>query len=139
MYTFTKFVQYLPFFVQMCIILATFVYLQCKLALQVQSKHIKIFKKNKKNRNKNKAQTNWHTWREKKKEKKKVHLTNWINQKKYYSWAFGSFYIVNRYASLHKYLKEKKKKNRKLENVLKTQELFRPLIKSYGSIDFTLT
>ena len=29
-------------FVQMCIILTTFVYLQCKLALQVQSKHIKI-------------------------------------------------------------------------------------------------
>ena len=44
MYTFTKFVQYLPFFVQMCIILTTFVYLQCKFALQVQSKHIKIFK-----------------------------------------------------------------------------------------------
>ena len=31
----------------MCIILTTFVYLQCKLALQVQSKHIKIFKKKK--------------------------------------------------------------------------------------------
>ena len=31
----------------MCIILTTFVYLQCKLALQVQSKHIKIFKKTK--------------------------------------------------------------------------------------------
>ena len=44
MYTFTKFVQYLPFFVQMCIILTTFVYLQCKFALQVQSKHIKILK-----------------------------------------------------------------------------------------------
>ena len=29
----------------MCIILTTFVYLQCKLALQVQSKHIKILKK----------------------------------------------------------------------------------------------
>ena len=40
-----KFVQYLPFFVQMCIILTTFVYLQCKLTLQVQSKHIKILKK----------------------------------------------------------------------------------------------
>ena len=60
MYTFTKFVQYLPFFVQMCIILTTFVYLQCKLALQVQSRHIKILKKQK-NKNKNKAQTNWHT------------------------------------------------------------------------------
>ena len=47
LYTFTKFVQNLPFFVQMCIILTTFVYLQCKLALQVQSKHIKIFKKTK--------------------------------------------------------------------------------------------
>ena len=47
LYTFTKFVQYLPFFVQMCMILTTFVYLQCKLALQVQSKHIKILKKQK--------------------------------------------------------------------------------------------
>ena len=47
LYTFTKFVQNLPFFVQICIILTTFVYLQCKLALQVQSKHIKIFKKQK--------------------------------------------------------------------------------------------
>ena len=28
----------------MCIILTTFVYLQCKLTLQVQSKHIKILK-----------------------------------------------------------------------------------------------
>ena len=28
----------------MCIILTTFMYLQCKLALQVQSKHIKILK-----------------------------------------------------------------------------------------------
>ena len=32
----------------MCTILTSFVYLQCKLALQVQSKHIKIFKKKKK-------------------------------------------------------------------------------------------
>ena len=47
MYTFTKFVQFLPFFVQMCIILTTLVYLQCKLALQAQSKHIKIFFKKK--------------------------------------------------------------------------------------------
>ena len=31
----------------MCIILTTFVYSQCKLALQVQSKHIKNFKKKK--------------------------------------------------------------------------------------------
>ena len=31
----------------MCIILTTFVYLQCKLALQVQSKHKKILKKQK--------------------------------------------------------------------------------------------
>ena len=57
MYTFTKFVQYLPFFVQMCIILTTFVYLQCKVALEVQSKHLK----KKKKKTKNKAQTNWHT------------------------------------------------------------------------------
>ena len=54
LYTFTNFVQYLPFFVQMCIILTTFVYSQCKLALQVQSKHIKILK----TKNKNKTQTN---------------------------------------------------------------------------------
>ena len=53
----------------LCIILTTFMYLQCKLALQVQSKHIKIFKKKtkkqktkkQKTKNKNKAQTNWHT------------------------------------------------------------------------------
>ena len=48
----------------MYIILTTFVYLQCKLALQVQSKHIKILKKIKnknKQTNKNKAQTNGHT------------------------------------------------------------------------------
>ena len=51
MYTFTKFVQYLPFFVQMCTILTTFVYLQCKLALQVQSKHVKILKKQKQSSN----------------------------------------------------------------------------------------
>ena len=31
----------------MCIILTSFVYLQCKLTLQVQSKHIKILKKQK--------------------------------------------------------------------------------------------
>ena len=52
MYTFTKFVQYLPFFVQMCIILTTFMYLQCKLALQVQNKHIKILKKKQKTKTK---------------------------------------------------------------------------------------
>ena len=53
MYTFTKFVQYLPFVVQMCIILTTFVYLQCKLALQVQSKHVKILKKQKQKQSSN--------------------------------------------------------------------------------------
>ena len=41
----------------MCIILTTFVYLQCKLALQVQSKHIKILKNHKqKKKTKNKKQ-----------------------------------------------------------------------------------
>ena len=50
LYTFANFVQYLPFFfffLQMCIIFATFcVYiLQCKLTLQIQSKHIKITEK----------------------------------------------------------------------------------------------
>ena len=38
----------------MCIILTTFVYLQCKLALQVQSKHIKILKKKTKTKTKTK-------------------------------------------------------------------------------------
>ena len=39
----------------MCIILTTFVYLQSKLALQVQSKHIKILKKKKQKRTKTKT------------------------------------------------------------------------------------
>ena len=72
MYTFTKFVQYLPFFVQMCIILTTFVYLQCKLALQVQSKHIKILKKQKQKQSSNQLAY----LKGKKKENEKVHLTN---------------------------------------------------------------
>ena len=73
MYTFTKFVQYLPFFVQMCIILTTFVYLQFKLALQ--SKHIKILK----NKTKSKLKPTGILEGEKRKEKKrkeKVDLTN---------------------------------------------------------------
>ena len=37
----------------LCIILTTFVYLQCKLALQVQSKHIKILKKPKQKQSSN--------------------------------------------------------------------------------------
>ena len=61
---------------QICIILTTFVYLQCKLALQVQSKHIKILKKQKQSLNqlaylkekKKNKQTN--------KTKQKVHITN---------------------------------------------------------------
>ena len=84
-------------------------YLQCKLALQVQSKHKKILKKQKQKQNSN--QRAYLKEKRKKKTKQKVHLTNWLNQKKNYSWAFGSFYIVNRYDSLHKYLKGKKKKN----------------------------
>ena len=71
MYTFTKFVQYLPFFVQMCIILTTFVYLQCKPALQVQSKHIKILKIQK---IKTKLKPTGTLEGEKKKRKEKVHL-----------------------------------------------------------------
>ena len=88
--------------------LTTFVYLQCKLALQVQSKPIKILKIPKKQ----KQNSNQLAYLKGKKEKEKVHLTNWINKKKYYLWAFGFFYIVNRYASLYKYLKEKKNTNR---------------------------
>ena len=45
------------FFALVCIILTTFVYLQRKLALQLQSKHIKILKKQK---NINTAQIKWH-------------------------------------------------------------------------------
>ena len=66
MYTFTKFVQYLPFFVQMCLILTTFLYLQCKLALQVQSKHIKILK-NKKQKQKQSSNQLAYLKKEKKK------------------------------------------------------------------------
>ena len=55
-----------------CIILTTFVYLHCKLALQLQSKHIKILKKQK---SVNKAQINWHASRKTRKEKEKVLLT----------------------------------------------------------------
>ena len=58
----------------MCIILTTFVYLQCKLALQVQSKHIKIFNKPKKQKQKQKQSSNQLAYLKGKKEK--VHLTN---------------------------------------------------------------
>ena len=57
----------------MCIILTTFVYLQCKLALQVQSKHINIFKKQK---TKTKTKLKPTGIPEEKKTKQKVHLTN---------------------------------------------------------------
>ena len=61
----------------MCIILTTFVYLQCKLALQVQSKHIKILKKQK---TKTMLKPIGILEREKKRKEKrreeKVHLTN---------------------------------------------------------------
>ena len=67
----------------MCIILTTFVYLQCKLALQVQSKYIKIFKKktkNKKKKAKTKTKTKFKPTGilkvEKKGKKEKVHLIN---------------------------------------------------------------
>ena len=75
MYTFTKFVQYLPFFVQICIILTTFVYLQYKLAFQVQSKHIKILKKQK-TKTKLKPTGILEGGKKEKKRKEKVHLTN---------------------------------------------------------------
>ena len=79
--------------------------------MQVQSKHIKILEKKKKKKNKQtKTKTELKPTgileEEKiKKRKEKVHLINWINQKKnkkHYSWAFGSFYMVNRYVNLHK-------------------------------------
>ena len=57
----------------MCIILTTFVYLQCKLALQVQSKHIKILKKKKKQKQKQKQSSNQLAYLE---GKEKVHLTD---------------------------------------------------------------
>ena len=49
LYTFTKFVQYLPIFLFANVYydLPLFVCLQCKLKLQVQSKHIRIIKKKK--------------------------------------------------------------------------------------------
>ena len=60
-----------------CIILTTFVYLQCKLALQVQSKHIKILKKkNKKQKQTKHKPTGILEGKKKKKENEKVHLTN---------------------------------------------------------------
>ena len=69
----------------MCIILTTFVYLQCKIALQVQSKHIKILKKqktkNKKQKQKQSSNQLAYSKGKKKKKKEKVHLTNRINQK----------------------------------------------------------
>ena len=57
----------------MCIILTTFVYLQCKFALQVQSKHIKILKIQK---IKTKLKPTGILEGEKKKRKEKVHLTH---------------------------------------------------------------
>ena len=61
----------------MCIILTTFVYLQCKLALQVQSKHIKIFKKQKtKTKTKLKPTGILEGEKKEKKRKEKVHFTN---------------------------------------------------------------
>ena len=65
------------FFVLVCIILTTFVYLQRKRSLQLQGKHIKILKKQK---NINTAQIKWHAWRKKRKEKKKN--TNRLLKKK---------------------------------------------------------
>ena len=59
----------------MCIILTTFVYLQCKLALQVQSKHIKILKKQK-TKTKLKPTDILEGEKKEKKRTEKVHLTN---------------------------------------------------------------
>ena len=65
---------------QICIILTTFVYLQCKLALQVQSKEIKILKKNKKQnkykKQKQKPSLNQLAYLKEKNKKQKVHVTN---------------------------------------------------------------
>ena len=81
MYTLTKFVQNLSFFVQMCIILTSFVYLQCKLALQVQSKHIKILKKQKTKKQKQKQSSDQLAYLKEKKKKKKTLGTIEINVK----------------------------------------------------------
>ena len=57
-----------------------------------------------KEKKKKKTQTNY--WG--KKEKKRESAPHSLNKpKKHYLWDFGSFYIVNRYASLHKYLQKK--------------------------------
>ena len=60
----------------MCIILTVFVYLQCKLAFQVQSKHIKILKKNKKQKEKQRSNPPAYLKKKKKKTKQKVRLIN---------------------------------------------------------------
>ena len=92
-------------------------YLQCKLTLQVQSKHIKILKKQKQS-------LNQLAYMKRKKKTKNKKCTSLLNKpKKHYSWTVGSFYIVNRYDRLHKYLKKKKtqtdnwkKKNKTKQN-----------------------
>ena len=58
----------------MCIILTTFVYLQCKLALQLKSKNMNILKK-KKTKTKTKLKPTGILEGGKKKERK-MHLTN---------------------------------------------------------------
>ena len=73
-------------------------YIQCKLALQVQSKHIKIFKK------------------KKNKTKQKVHLTNWINQKKTFHEPLALFiYLIE--IDMPTYINIKKGKKKPLGTI----------------------
>ena len=70
----------------MCIILTTFVYLQCKLALQVQSKHIKILK------TKTKTKTKLKPTSIPEEKKKKTLGTIEINVKTL--WTLHFFYLI---------------------------------------------
>ena len=70
----------------MCIILTTFVYLQCKLALQVQSKHIKILKKKNKKQKQTKLKPTGILEGKKKEKRKRKSAHHKLNKpKKHYS------------------------------------------------------
>ena len=62
----------------MCIILTTFVYLQCKLALQVQSKYMKILKKQKTKKKQKQSSNQLAYLKGKKKRKEKKKCTSLI-------------------------------------------------------------
>ena len=91
LYTFVKFIQF-------------FVCIQCKLTLQVKSKHIKSFKRKKK------LKPSWWTWRKKKEEKGKS-----LNQKycsQHYSWAYSLFLFMEK-KSTNQWLEKRKEKEKR--------------------------